>query len=36
MRDQYAEIYAINQPSHHILNEGNDDGRQRLLRAQKL
>lgn len=26
--------YAVNQLSHHILNKENDDGRQRLLRAQ--
>jgi hypothetical protein len=29
-----AENYAVNQSSHHILND--DDGRQRLSRAQNL
>jgi hypothetical protein len=30
-----AENYALNQSSHHILND-DDDGKQRLLRAQHL
>jgi hypothetical protein len=31
-----VENFAVNQSSHHILNEDDDDGRQRLSRAQRL
>jgi hypothetical protein len=31
-----AEKYAVNQSSHHILNDEYDDGKQRLSRAQRL
>jgi hypothetical protein len=35
MSDNNTENYAVNQSSHRILN-GDDDGRQRLSRAQRL
>jgi hypothetical protein len=31
-----AENHAVNQSSHHILNEDDDDERQSLSRAQRL
>jgi hypothetical protein len=31
-----AENYAVNQSSHHILNDDDDAGRQRLSKAQRL
>jgi hypothetical protein len=31
-----AENYAVNQSCHHILNDDDDAGRQRLSRAQRL
>jgi hypothetical protein len=31
-----AENYAVSQSSHHILNDNDDAGRQRLPRAQRL
>jgi hypothetical protein len=31
-----TENYAVNQSSHRILNDDDDDGRQRLSRAQRL
>jgi hypothetical protein len=35
MSDKNTENYAVNQSSHHILND-DDDGMQRLSRALRL